>query len=226
MPQIPVADSVFLYKKAAPFAKVDTLTQVDKCIKENAATYGLTTTKRIAAFMAQAAHESSSFTRFREIWDGKGWQATYGNKMGNNGAADGYKFRGRGAFQTTGHDNYKATSLAIFGDTRLLDQPEILEQPYYAALSAMYFWNNRGFNKLADEGNFREITRRLNGAIVSTTHLPERVAFWNAFTAVMAISPGSFVVEAVKKKSNNVQSTVVTSYRNLSDYFGFFLFGK
>jgi putative chitinase len=218
-----LSDSVKVYKKAIPLANINVLTQVDAAIKKYGVEYGVDTPKRIAAFMAQAAHESVQFNFLKEIWDGKGWQATYQGRMGNTNPGDGYKYRGRGIFQTTGKDNYKAASLALFKDLRLLNNPEILEQPEYATLSALFYWKSKKLSELADKGDFLALTKRINPKALGYS---ERVSFFTALTSAIAISPSTFLAEALKKKSNTVQKSVANSVRDFRDYFGFFLFGK
>ena len=45
----------------------------------------------------------------------------------------------------------------------LIKQPELLEKPHHACMSAAWFWATRGLNTLADAGQFDKITRRING---------------------------------------------------------------
>jgi predicted chitinase len=62
-----------------------------------------------------------------------------GQGMGNTEAGDGWKFRGRGFIQLTGKSNYAAASKAIFGDDRLVKNPDLLDNPQVAAeVSAWY----------------------------------------------------------------------------------------
>jgi putative chitinase len=87
----------------------------------------------------------------------------YGGRYGNGPEAsgDGFKYRARGLIGVTFRDNYRLAGKAI--GLPLLDQPELLEQPEYAALSAAWFWWDRGLNELADAGLFDSITRKVNG---------------------------------------------------------------
>lgn len=92
----------------------------------------------------------------------------YGGKwgrenLGNIHPDDGWAFRGRGLIQTTGRDNYRATSMGMFGDLRLLEEPDLLLLPGYAASSAAYFWYSRRLNGVED---VREVTRRINRALL------------------------------------------------------------
>ena len=62
-----------------------------------------------------------------------------GKQMGNNEPGDGFKYRGRGFIQLTGKSNYAAASKAIYGDNRLVDNPDLVNDPAVAAeVSAWY----------------------------------------------------------------------------------------
>ena len=119
--------------------------------------------KRIAAFIAQIGHESGQFKYVKEIWGPTAAQARYeGRKdLGNTVAGDGSKYRGRGLIQITGRANYMACGEGLGLD--LIKQPELLEKPQHACMSAAWFWATRGLNTLADAGQFDRITRRING---------------------------------------------------------------
>lgn len=126
--------------------------------------YGIDTPIKVAAFIAQVAHESGSFRYVREIASG---QAYEGRKdLGNINKGDGVKFKGRGLIQTTGRVNYLATSIALFGDDRLIHNPEILTIPRYAVQSACLFWMKKGLNEAAaqpDDWTTTISIRRRNG---------------------------------------------------------------
>ena len=151
--------------------------------------YQINTKLRMAAFIAQVGHESGQFRYVRELggdqYLSKYDTGTLAKRLGNTPEADGdgQKYRGRGLIQITGRDNYLACSKALFGDDRLLRNPELLEQAEWAAKSAAWFWNSRDLNKLADAGSFEMITRRINGGV---NGLAERVAFYNSALKVLA----------------------------------------
>ena len=56
-----------------------------------------------------------------------------GKGMGNSEPGDGWKFRGRGYIQLTGKNNYSAASKAIFGDDRLVENPDLVNDPNIAS---------------------------------------------------------------------------------------------
>lgn len=90
--------------------------------------------------------------------------------LGNTEPDDGWMFRGRGLIQTTGRDNYRATSMGCYGDYRLLDNPDILLLPEEAANSAAWYWYSRRLNGVKD---VREVTRKINAGLA---HLDRRMA--------------------------------------------------
>ena len=119
--------------------------------------------KRVAAFIAQIGHESGQLKYVKEIWGPTAAQARYeGRKdLGNTVAGDGSKYRGRGLIQITGRANYMACGEGLGLD--LIKQPELLEKPQHACMSAAWFWSTKGLNTLADAGQFDKITQRING---------------------------------------------------------------
>ena len=151
--------------------------------------YAIITRLRIAAFIAQIGHESGQLLYVRELGNdqylSKYDTGTLAARLGNTPQADGdgQKYRGRGLIQVTGRANYEACSEALFGDSRLLHTPELLENPVYAALSAGWFWQKAGLNTLADKGDFLTITKRINGG---TNGLADRQALYERALKVLA----------------------------------------
>lgn len=125
--------------------------------------YGIDTPLRIAAWLAQISHESAQLCRTVEIWGPTDAQRRYEGRadLGNVRAGDGERFKGRGLIQITGRANYAAYSRSAGIDFTAL--PEQLAQPTHAALSAGWYWRERGLNALADARDMVQITRRING---------------------------------------------------------------
>lgn len=145
--------------------------------------HGIVTVARIAAFIAQVGHESGQLRYLREIWGPTAQQAGYEGRadLGNTVKGDGSKYRGRGLIQITGRANYAACGEALGLD--LINQPTLLEQPQYAAMSAAWFWSTRGLNTLADQGQFVKITRCINGGL---TGQDDRQALYDIALKVLA----------------------------------------
>lgn len=138
--------------------------------------YNIDTIERVACFLAQIIHESVSFNFTKEIASGKAYEGRL--DLGNINKGDGVKFKGRGLIQTTGRSNYRAVSLFLFGDLRLLDNPEILEEPKYALESACYYWKSKDLNFICDKADdwvvlhknktrnkFELLTMKINGGL-------------------------------------------------------------
>lgn len=143
----------------------------------------INTRLRQANFLAQIGHESGSLVYVKEL-GGPSYFAKYeGRKdLGNTQKGDGAKFPGRGLIQVTGRANYAKASQALFGDDRLLNNPEILEQPEWAAKSAVWYWTTRNLNALADADRFTDITKAINGG---TNGIDDRRARYNLALGVL-----------------------------------------
>lgn len=180
------------------------LTAATGCLREDAermakpiadvlGQYQITGRLRVAAFLAQTAHESMRFHRLSEVLNYtdperlmKLWPShfqrfetamqyvrqperlanyVYADRMGNGSPAsgDGWAFRGRGLIQLTGREMYERLGADI-GEP-IVAHPDLLATPAYAALSAAWYWKRIGANALADEGQFDRITRRINPAM-------------------------------------------------------------
>jgi putative chitinase len=142
------------------------------------------TGSRMCCFLAQIAHESMQLACTREIWGPTAQQLGYEGRidLGNVQSGDGERFMGRGLIQITGRANYQRCSRALFRDERLLDSPELLEEPVAAARSAGWFWALRGLNRYADSNDFEAITLRVNGSLRT---LAERREFLERARAVV-----------------------------------------
>lgn len=144
--------------------------------------FEIKTPARQAAFLAQVLHESGFLHWTTEIWGPSIAQSNYeGRKdLGNTQPGDGFRFRGRGLLQTTGRANYLATGQALGVD--LIANPERLTEPMLASRSAAWYWHQRGLNALADKGDFKLVTRRINGGL---NGYDERLALYEAAQAVL-----------------------------------------
>lgn len=107
----------------------------------------------------------------------------YANRNGNGSVAsgDGWNFRGRGAFHLTGLSNYSTYSQDVYGDSHIVDNPDLVAAPDDAFLSAGWFWNNNNMNPLADADAFTQATQVING---STSTVPLRLPVLNKVNAI------------------------------------------
>lgn len=155
--------------------------------------YEITTIERVAAFLAQCGHESADFTvlkenlnysadglhkvfpkRFPTLESAQPYNRNpekiankiYSDRMGNGPEAsgDGYKFRGRGAIQLTGKENYSRFAASLGMDlTAAVAYCETLEG---AIESACWFWSTNKLNALADATDIVALTKRINGGTI------------------------------------------------------------
>ena len=137
---------------------------------------------RLAAFLAQLAHESGQLRFMQELWGPTPAQLRYeppstlATKLGNTEVGDGKRFKGRGPIQITGRANYRRYGDLLEVD--LIASPPTAALPDLAFRIAGLFWKKNGLNQLADEATadaFKEITRRINGGF---NGLEERKRFY------------------------------------------------
>ena len=155
--------------------------------------FDISTPFRQAAFIGQAAHESGNFKmlvenlnyraetlmkvwpkRFPTLEFAKQYErdpkkianSVYANRMGNRDEAsgDGFRFRGRGLFQTTGHAGYYHAGQALGED--FVMQPDLVATPQYAALTAGFFWSTHKLNQYADTRDYKMMTKKINGGFI------------------------------------------------------------
>jgi putative chitinase len=164
-----------------------------EALSEQFEKYDINTVNRAAGFLAQCGHESNGFTVLKENLnysaDGlnkifkkyfptvasatpyarnpeKIANKVYANRMlnGDEKSGDGYKFRGRGAIQLTGKENYTkyANSVGITIDEAVAD----LETLDGAIESACWFWKTNGLNAICDADDIIKMTKRINGGTI------------------------------------------------------------
>lgn len=128
-----------------------------------------------------SVEEAAKYVRNPEALANRVYASRLGN--GDESTGDGFKFRGRGLLQTTGRANYQQAGLALYGSaTRFIAGPGELARPTDAALSAALFWERHGCNELADEGDFRAITKAINGGYNGYN---QRVSLWDTAKTVL-----------------------------------------
>jgi len=171
--------------------------------------FNIATANQQAAFIGQCGHECGNFRILEENLNYKAatlmrlWpkrfptleianqyagnpqkiaNSVYANRMQNRDEAsgDGWRFRGRGCIQTTGHANYYHASQALGVD--FVMEPDLVSSPKYAALTAGFFWSTHGLNELAEAQDHKAITKRINGGYIG---LDERIKHTQMALAVL-----------------------------------------
>jgi len=155
--------------------------------------YEINTTERIAAFLAQCAHESGGFVFIKENLNYR-WASlrktfpkyfptdalaqqyekqpekianrVYANRMGNGPeeSGDGYRFCGRGLIQVTGRENYSWFAASLQISPE--EASEYMETFEGAAQSACWFWESNNLNQWADKQDIVTLTKRINGGTI------------------------------------------------------------
>jgi len=149
--------------------------------------FEINTPLRVAAFLAQIAHESGELFYMEEIWVPTKAQKGYEGRadLGNTEEGDGYRFRGRGPIQLTGRANYKK-----YGDllgVNLVADPDLAQTSTWAFQTAGLYWNSHGLNELADQNtdeSFRLITKRINGGF---NGLADRQKYYEAALLALGV---------------------------------------
>jgi len=106
----------------------------------------------------------------------------YSNRMGNRDEAsgDGWRFRGSGFLQLTGHSNFYHAGQALGVD--FVMEPELVRTPKYAAQTAGWFWQTHKLNQTADGRDFVTMTKKINGGTIG---LDDRIKHINQALAVL-----------------------------------------
>jgi putative chitinase len=165
--------------------------------------YDINTPERVAAFIAQSAHESGNFTALHENLNYRAVtlrkvfpkyfptddmaaqyaqqperiaNRVYASRMGNGPetSGDGFRYCGRGLIQLTGKSNYQA-----FADSLQMpveEVPAFLATFEGAIQSACWFWESNNLNQYADSGDIVTMTKRINGGTIG---LADRQAHYN-----------------------------------------------
>jgi putative chitinase len=162
-------------------------------LNETFSRFNINTKNQQAMFIGQCSHECGNFRlleenlnyraetlmklwpkRFPSLEFAKQYEknprkianSVYANRMGNRDEAsgDGYRFRGRGALQCTGHSTYFHAGKALGVD--FVMQPDLVATPKYAALTAGWFWETHKLNPPADALDYTKVTKIINGGTI------------------------------------------------------------
>ena len=158
--------------------------------------YEINTAKRIAAFVAQCAHESGGFTQLRENLNYR-WQTlrkifpkyfpsdelaqqyasmpnkqeaiaslVYANRMGNGAPHTGDGYRYAGKGLIQLTGRDNYTWFAASLGITVEEAAEYLETFEGAAQSACWFWETNKLNQWADADDILTLTKRINGGTI------------------------------------------------------------
>jgi putative chitinase len=150
------------------------------------------TLENLAHFIGQCEHESGNFTvdtenlnysaaglqtTFKKYFTIPGIASTYArqpemiankvyaNRMGNGNekSGDGWKFKGRGAIQLTGKDNYKQFSTSIKIDCVV--NPDLVANKYFFQSAKFFFDNNKLWSicTTVDKKTITAVSKKVNG---------------------------------------------------------------
>lgn len=171
---------------------------------------------RGAHFFAQCAHESGNFQFMEEnlrysasqliqFWPrlfpdidfAKQYEKdpikianrAYADRMGNGpeDSGDGWKYRGRGAIQLTGKDNYKAFA-NFFGNQEIIHLPDLVASEYPVESAIFFFTKNNLWDicdKGTDNGTIKELTLKINGG---TNGLDDRINKTREFAQILGVT--------------------------------------
>ena len=155
--------------------------------------FNILTPLQQASFIGQCGHECGNFNTLEENLNYKAetlmklWKTrfptieianeyarnpkkiankVYASRMGNRdeSSGDGFRFRGRGCIQLTGHANYFHAGQACGED--FVMNPDLVATPKYAAMTAGWFWDTHKLNKFADIRDFTMMTKKINGGTI------------------------------------------------------------
>jgi len=158
--------------------------------------YDINTPRRMAAFVAQCAHESGGFMVLKENLNYKAASLRkifpkyfpndqiaqeyaskpnkqeaianriYANRMGNGDEASGDGFRYCGRGLIQLTGKSNYQSFADSLEMKVEDVPEYLATFEGAAQSACWFWESNNLNQWADKGDILTLTKRINGGVI------------------------------------------------------------
>ena len=158
--------------------------------------YDINTPQRVAAFIAQCAHESGGFRALKENLNYKAVtlrkifpkyfpddatanhyaslpnkqeaiaNRVYGGRMGNGPEASGDGFRYCGRGLIQLTGKQNYQNFADSIETPVEDIPEFLGTFEGAVQSACWFWEANNLNQWADKGDILTLTKRINGGTI------------------------------------------------------------
>ena len=176
--------------------------------------YDINTPQRIAAFVAQCAHESGGFTTLKENLNYKAVtlrkifpkyfpddaianhyaslpnkqeaiaNKVYASRMGNGDESSGDGYRYCGRGLIQLTGKNNYQSFADSLEMDVEDVPEYLATFEGAAQSACWFWESNNLNQWADKGDILTLTKRINGGTIG---LDDRIKHYQHALHVLGV---------------------------------------
>jgi len=176
--------------------------------------YDINTPQRIAAFVAQCAHESGGFTALKENLNYKAVtlrkifpkyfpddaianhyaslpnkqeaiaNKVYASRMGNGDEASGDGYKYCGRGLIQLTGKNNYQSFADSLEMDVEDVPEYLATFEGAAQSACWFWESNNLNQWADKGDILTLTKRINGGTIG---LDDRIKHYQHALHVLGV---------------------------------------
>jgi putative chitinase len=163
------------------------------------------TIEAVAHFIGNTHHETGGFIRFEENlnYSSRGLLQTfpkyfktlaeaneaarkpqkianivYGGRIGNDTFNDGWKFRGRGALQTTGKNNYRL--LGDFLGVNLVSDPNPVATKYALESAVFYFESNKLWDMCSTvtDASIRKVRKAVNGGSIGLEDASEKVKMY------------------------------------------------
>jgi putative chitinase len=174
--------------------------------------YDINTPQRIAAFVAQCAHESGNFMVLKENLNYRAAtlrkifpkyfphdaiandyatrlnkqaaiaNRAYGNRMGNGDESSGDGWRFCGRGLIQLTGRNNYQAFADSLEMNINDVPEYLGTFEGAAQSACWFWETNNLNRFADKNDIKGLTKAINGGYIG---LEDRIKHYNHALHVM-----------------------------------------
>lgn len=120
--------------------------------------------------------------------------------LGNQGGSDGYDFRGRGAFQLTGRDNYRAMGEKLGID--LENNPDLISSdPAVGAKVAVQYWQDRVQGRV-DPSDTSGVTKLINGGQIGLAHRQDLFAQYQQ--SGVPLAPGNYLMDNDSQQFNGL----------------------
>src|SRR6266850_4754790 len=154
------------------------------CIQQAMEEFEITPYLRATAFLAQLAHESAELRYMEEIASGAAYEGR--KDLGNTQPGDGKRYKGRGPIQLTGRANYAKYGQLLGLD--LVNDPTVAATKEVGFRIAGQFWKLNGLNQLADQQEFKAITKRINGGY---NGLDDRIKYYERAKKILCADDGA-----------------------------------